>query len=45
MVWLQYKDEYALVGQAVTRQLYAYCTTELTISLSCTTGAAARTSP
>ena len=36
MAWLQYKNEYDL---AVTRQLYACCTTELaTISLSRTTG-------
>ena len=45
IVWLPYKDEYALVGQAVTRQLYVCCTTELTTSLSYTIGAAARTSP
>ena len=36
--WLQYKDEYALVGQAVTRQLYACCTAGLATSLSRTTG-------
>ena len=29
MAWLQYKDEYNLEGQAVTRQLYACCTKEL----------------
>ena len=34
----EYKDEYELVGQAVTRQLYACCTTELATSLSRTTG-------
>ena len=38
MAWLQYKDEYNLEGQAVTRQLYACCTTELATSLSRTTG-------
>ena len=36
--WLQYKDEYALVGQAVTRQLYACCTAGVATSLSRTTG-------
>ena len=40
MAWLQYKDEYNLVGQAITRQLYACCTTELATSLSRTTGGA-----
>ena len=40
MAWLQYKDEYNLVGQAITRQLYACCTTELAMSLSRTTGGA-----
>ena len=40
MAWLQYKDEYALVGQGVTRQLYTCCTTELATSLSRTTGGA-----
>ena len=38
--WLQYKDEYSLTGQAVTRQLYACCSTELATSLSRTTGGA-----
>ena len=32
--WLQYKDEYGLAGQAITRQLYACCSTELSTSLS-----------
>ena len=40
MAWLQYKDEYGLTGQAITRQLYACCTTELATSLSRTTGGA-----
>ena len=38
MAWLQYKDEYDLTGQAVTRQLYACCTPELATGLSRTTG-------
>ena len=38
--WLQYKDEYNLVGLAITRQLYACCSTELATSLSRTTGGA-----
>ena len=38
--WLQYKDEYGLTGLAVTRQLYACCSTELATSLSRTTGGA-----
>ena len=35
-----WKDDYALVGQTVTRQLYACCTMELATSLSRTTGGA-----
>ena len=38
--WLQYKDEYNLTGLAITRQLYACCSTELATSLSRTTGGA-----
>jgi hypothetical protein len=34
MALLQYKDESALVGQAITRQPYACCTTEQATSLS-----------
>ena len=32
--WLQYKDEYSLTGTTLDRQLYAYCSQSLTISLS-----------
>ena len=38
--WLQYKDEYGLTGQAITRQLYACCSTELATSQSRRTGGA-----
>ena len=40
--WLQYKDEYGLTGQAITRQLYACRTMELTTTTSLlrTTGGA-----
>ena len=34
MALLQYKDESAMVGQAITRQPYACCTTEQATSLS-----------
>ena len=36
--WDQYKDEYSLSGQAISRQLYACCSTELATSLSRVTG-------
>ena len=36
--WEQYKDEYSLTGQRLTRQLVACCSSELSTSLSRATG-------
>ena len=36
--WEQYKDEYSLAGQRLTRQLVACCSSELSTSLSRATG-------
>ena len=36
--WEQYKDEYQLSGTALTRQLYACCSSDLKTSLSRTSG-------